>query len=265
MNPQSGGDVSHKPLKTCFLVIINEALNTNSLIIKRMNISAALKRLAKRIFKKPKKPTWRDIASYALIAVLLIVFVAGVWWAYSIGSTASWADISETEKNLRDLFSNSTQAQLRNWLPAQKMNFTDGLIWESRIMTYTENRPTYQNVIQVLKNGKGACGEFVWVFGAFCVANDIPFRIVTVGYFSPNVVDHAWAQVNPSHDGKTWIHVEVTDTCDQIRNGNTIDSLWNLTINNDNYYKKYYYQMVLAYQLNDNGEITITDVTSTFS
>jgi len=64
---------------------------------------------------------------------------------------------------------------------------------------------------QALKNGKGACGEFVLVFGAFCIAKNIPFRLVTVGYFVPSIVDHVWAQVNPSNDGKTCIQVEVTD------------------------------------------------------
>jgi hypothetical protein len=117
----------------------------------------------------------------------------------------------------------------------------------------------------VLNDKKGACGEFVMLYGAFCVANNIPFRLVTVGYFVPNIVDHMWVQVNPSHDDKTWIHVEVTDTCVQLSNGKTIDQLWNQTINNNSYYFKYNYKMVLAYQLNENGEVLITDVTSTFS
>ena len=107
--------------------------------------------------------------------------------------------------------------------------------------------------------------EFVWVFGAFCIANDIPVRVCTVGYFQPNVVDHSWVQVNPSHDGKTWIHVEVTDTCVVLKNGNTTDELWNGTINNNSYYAYKYYKMVLAYDLNQNDEIVITDVTDTFS
>ena len=92
----------------------------------------------------------------------------------------------------------------------------------------------------------------------------IPFRIVTVGYFVPNVVDHAWVQVNSSHDGKTWIHVEVTDTCAQLRDGKTIDQLWNQTINNNSYYFKNNYKTVQAYELNENGDVIITDA-STFS
>ena len=103
------------------------------------------------------------------------------------------------------------------------------------------------------------------MFCAFCVAKNIPFRMVTVGYFVPNVVDHVWAQVNPSRDGKTWIHVEVTDSCVGLRTGKTINQLWNSTINNNSYYFGHHYKMVLAYQLDELDEIAITDVTSTFS
>ena len=116
-----------------------------------------------------------------------------------------------------------------------------------------------------MENGKGACGEFVWVFCAFCVAENIPFRMVTVGYFVPNVVDHTWTQVNPSRDNKTWVQVEVTDSCATLRAGSTIDQLWNHTINNNTYYFKHDYKMVLAFQLNELRDVTIIDVTSTFS
>jgi hypothetical protein len=181
------------------------------------------------------------------------------------GQTDSWDLISATEENLRDLHSNTTQTKLQEWLPNNQMNFTDGLIWESNLLEYTQDRPDYEDVIQVLNNGKGACGEFVWVFAAFCIANDIPVRVVTVGYFNPNVVDHSWAQVNPSNDGRTWIHVEVTDTCAGLKNGKTINEFWNVTINNNAYYRNRHYKMVLAYELNQNEEIVITDVTATFS
>ena len=178
---------------------------------------------------------------------------------------ATWDMISNNEKSLRDLYLSATQTELKTWLPNTQMNFTDGLIWESKLLNFSHNRPNYQNVTQVLKNGKGACGEFVWVFGAFCVANDIPFRVVGVGYFIPNVVDHKWVQVNPSHDGETWIHVEVSDTCVSLQNGSTINDLWNVTINNNTRYADRHYKMVLAYELNQNGEVVITDVTATFS
>jgi hypothetical protein len=226
--------------------------------------NASLKTKIQVLFKKP-------IVYFAVVFVLFFILGldVGYFWGQSMGlstgQTYVWDQIHTTENYLRDLYSNSTQTQLKAWLPSNHMNFTDGLIWESERLVYTENRPQYQNVIQVLENGKGACGEFVWVFCAFCVAENIPFRMVTVGYFVPNVVDHSWAQVNPLGDNKTWIHVEVTDSCASLKAGKTIDQLWNHTINNDLYYYKHHYAMVLAFQLNALEEVTITDVTSTFS
>jgi hypothetical protein len=229
-----------------------------------------LKARAESLLKRPKRPsknTVLKLTRFALISAILILvgIVVGYYWGSSDGQTAVWDQIHATENWLRDLYSNSTQTELKALLPSTQMNFSDGLVWESQRLNYTENRPQYQNVIQVLRNGKGACGEFVWVFCAFCVAKNIPFRMVTVGYFVPNVVDHTWAQVNPSHDGQTWIHVEVTDSCVNMAKGSTVDQLWNSTINNNSLYNNNHYRMVLAYQLNGDAEVVITDVTSTFS
>ena len=217
--------------------------------------------------KMPSKKITLKFISYALMSAALVLsgFIGVFLWGSGFGQTLVWDQIRTIENQLRDLYSNSTQTELKAWLPDIEMNFTDGLLWESPLLNFTQDRPQYQNVTQVLKNGKGACGEFVWVFGAFCVAKNIPFRVVTVGYFVPNVVDHSWAQVNPSRDGKTWIHVEVTDSCLGISAGKIIDQLWNVTINNNSYYNKYHYKMVLAYQLNEDNEVVITDVTTTFS
>jgi hypothetical protein len=211
----------------------------------------------------------KGISKKQIIALVLVMVVGGsfLWaidWANNEGQTFVWDMISNTEENLRDLYSNSTQTELKAWLPDSQMNFTDGLIWESKLLNFTFDRPKYKNVTQVLKNGKGACGEFAWVFGAFCVANDIPFRFIGVGYFVPSVVDHNWIQVNPSSDGETWIHIDVADTCDNLKNGKTIDELWNRTINNNSQYAKLGFKMVIAYEINQNGEIVITDVTETF-
>ena len=226
-----------------------------------------LKAIAESLLKKPSKKTVLKLISIGLILASLFLagVVAGYYWDLSVGQTIVWDQIRLTENQLRDLYSSSTQAELKTLLPSTQMNFTDGLVWESQRLNYTENRPQYQNVIQVLRNEKGACGEFVWVFCAFCVAKNIPFRMVTVGYFVPNVVDHAWVQVNPSNDARTWIHVEVTDSCANITKGGTVDQLWNVTINNNSYYNKYHYKMVLAYQLDEDAEVIVTDVTSTFS
>lgn len=213
----------------------------------------------------------KKIVFCVLVSILLICigscggFCVGFLWGRDAGQTLVWDRIKTKENQLRDLYTSSSQTELKAWLPDTQMNFTDGLVWESKLLNYTQSRPQYQNVTQVLKNGKGACGEFVWVFCAFCVAKNIPFRMVTVGYFVPNVVDHAWVQVNPSNDGKTWVHVEVTDSCCRLKKGSAISQLWNLTINNNAYYFERNYKMVLAFQLNEDGEVVITDVTSTFS
>lgn len=213
-----------------------------------------------------KSPSKRKIAKLlAPVAIIICVFLGAWYWGFNVGQTTSWDMISSNERSLRELYTNSTQAELKALLPDTKMNFTDGLIWESHRINYTEDRPSYQNVIQVLRNGKGACGEFAWVFAAFCIANDIPVRVITLGYFVPNVVDHSWVQVNPSRDDINWIHVEVTDTCCSLQKGKTINDLWNVTINNNSYYEKYHYRMVLAFQLNQDEEMVITDVTATFS
>lgn len=200
-----------------------------------------------------------------VIAVVLAAFSFSIYWAEDEGEKFVWDMIAKTESNLRDLYSNSTQTELQEWLPDVEMNFTDGLLWESELLTFDMNRQHYQNVTQVLKNGKGACAEFALVFGAFCVANNIPFRFIGVGYFEPGVVDHNWIQVNPSDDGETWIHIDVSDTCDNLKKGKTIDELWNKTINNNAQYVTMDYKMVLAYEMKQNGEILITDVTDTFS
>jgi len=221
--------------------------------------------MVERVKKWIKGFTKKQIMALALVITVGGSFVWAITWADNEGQKFVWNMISATGKNLRALYSNSTQTELKARLPESQMNFTDVLIWQSKLLNFTHDRPDYQNVTQVLSNGKGACGEFVWVFGAFCVANDIPFRVIGVGYFIPNVVDHNWAQVNPSHDGETWIHVEVVDTCEALKNGSTIDELWNETINKNSYYADRQYKMVLAYDMTQNGEVVITDVTATFS
>jgi hypothetical protein len=219
--------------------------------------------------KKPKKQiTVKGIISLMIIATVMIGlpigFLIGSYSSFSSGQMVTWDIIAKGESDLLGIYSNETQTVLSQRLPHGCMNFTNGLIWESSMMNFTFDRPQYQNVPQVLTNGKGACGEHVWVYAAFCVAKGIPFRVVHVGYFVPGVVDHSWIQVNPLNDGISWIHVEVAGSCAGLQNGKTIDQLWNDTINNNNAYKEQQYKMVLAYQLIDN-QIVITDVTSTFS
>lgn len=144
----------------------------------------------------------------------------------------------------------------------QKLNYTDLLYWESRRLNYTENRIWHADPIEILNYGKGACGEFSILYISICLANDIPARLVITAYLIPNVVDHSWAEVNPLKDGKTWIHVEVTDACYSIK---TTGSLNPLTINNTSYYKNQHYRMLFAYQLDADRNVTITDRTAVYS
>jgi hypothetical protein len=215
--------------------------------------------------KNPELSKKEAIFMTMFIIVLLSAFALGAVVSRNEGQTYVWDMISDTEKNLRDLYSKTTQMRLKSLLPTRLMNFTDCLIWESELINYTEQGPEYENVIQVLNNGTGGLREFVWVFAGFCIANDIPVRVVTVGYIQSDVVDHMWAQVNPSGDGEAWIQVEVNGTCGLLQNGETINDLWNVSINNNSYYINRNYKMVLAYEMKQNSEITITDVTSTFS
>ena len=64
-----------------------------------------------------------------------------------------WGMIEQQGEDIRDLLSDVTQQQLKEWLPDEPMNFTDGLVWESQHLNFTQNRPKYQNVTQVLSEG----------------------------------------------------------------------------------------------------------------
>jgi hypothetical protein len=84
---------------------------------------------------------------------------------------------------------------------------------------------------------------------------------VLPGYFIPNVVDHEWAEIDPSKDDKTWIHVEPTDACALIQKGQDING----TVNNVLYYKTSHYRMVLAFRITEDRHIIIVDRTNVYS
>jgi hypothetical protein len=220
---------------------------------------------------KKLKVSRKRIIALAIIAILLVSSSIGVleFGIYSnntfqSGQMNTWDFIANVERNLRNLYSNSTQTELKQYLSDEPMNFTDGLIWESNLLNFSYDRPEYQNATQMIEWGRGACGDFVLIFGAFCVAKDIPFRVIHVGYWISGVVDHSWMQVNPSKDGKTWIQVEVAGACDDLRKGKTIDEIWGIRIDNNQAYADSHYRMILAYQLIEN-QVVITDVTANFS
>jgi predicted small secreted protein len=221
----------------------------------------------------PTKQVILTVIIAVVITALILTAIMGIAISFIIKDSAKenqrlvWDKIAKDGANLRNLYSNATQKELKNWLPEGKMNFTEGLVWESKHINWSYDRPPYENVTQVLKNGLGACGEHVWVYAAFCVAQDIPFRVIKVGYYETGIVDHSWIQVNPSFDNKTWVTIEVAGICNNLDEGKTINQLWTDFINND---LRFFdangnrYKMVLAYQLNGNNEVIITDVTKTF-
>jgi hypothetical protein len=194
----------------------------------------------------------------ALFIYLLDVQAAG---QFNSGQIYAVTRIADTENIVLNLSSSEDMARLRDMFP-QKLNYTGLLFWESERLNYTENRTWHSDPIEILNHGKGACGEFSILYVAICLANDIPGRYVTTGYFIPNTVDHAWAEVNPSQDGKSWIHVEVTDACVSIQ---TMHELNPSTINNTMYYVYSHFKMVLAFQITEDRHVMIIDRTSVYS
>jgi hypothetical protein len=211
-----------------------------------------------------KQDLRRKVSGYAIIAFAL-VSLFGMFFLldhqYKEGLISTVEYMASNEDVVLTLSSKEVIANLTTMF-SQKLSYIDLLYWESARLNYTETRIFHSNPIDILNYGKGACGEFTILYTAICLANDIPARYVTTGYLIPNVVDHSWSEVNPSKDGKTWIHVEVTDACYSIQTNHVLNPS---TVNNTAYYKNRHYAMVLAYQLDANGNVTIIDRTAVYS
>jgi len=206
----------------------------------------------------------RLVVSCTIIAIVLVSFVGLYHWLnyqYNEGQISVVEYIAYNEEVVRNFSSPEVIMNLSTMFP-QKFNYTDLLYWEGRRLNYTENRIWHADPIEILSYGKGACGEFSILYVSICLANDIPARLVMTAYLIPNAVDHSWAEINPLKDGKTWIHVEVTDACDSIKRTGSLDPL---TINNTSYYKSRHYRMLFAYQLDANRNVIITDRTAVYS
>jgi len=194
-----------------------------------------------------------------LIAILLIGFFIGFNVGYPIGRSDVLTKITHHIEVSLELSSSEILAELKRDFP-EKLNFTELLVWESTQLNYTLKRKVHTNPIDIKNYGKGACGEFSILYVASCLANDIPARLVTDA-----VVDHAWAEVNPSNDNETWIHVEVTDSCVRIQKGEESIDETATTIDNPSYYEKKDFQLVLAFQVTEDREVLIFDRTSFYS
>ena len=196
--------------------------------------------------------------AFLFISILLTAFFVGFSVGYPIGRSDVLSKITHHIEVSLELSSSEVLAELKNDFP-EKLNFTQLLVWESTQLNYTLKRKVHTNPIDIKNYGKGACGEFSILYVASCLANDIPARLVTDA-----VVDHAWAEVNPSNDNENWIHVEVTDSCVRIQRGEEIDETAT-TIDNPSYYEKKDFQLVLAFQVTEDGEVLIIDRTSYYS
>jgi hypothetical protein len=200
------------------------------------------------------------------MVVLMIILIAGAVvlclaldYFYNRGQIGAVTYIAEKESFVLHL--SSRIEELRTNF-SHKLNFTELLYWESLNLVWDPNRKDFHSdPIEILNCGRGACGEFSILYVSICLANDIPARLVTPGYFIPNVADHAWAEVNPSKDGTTWRHVDPSDACKAIRDGKSLNG----TIDNMLRYKDLHYKMVLAYQLTEDRQVIMIDRTSVYS
>jgi len=209
---------------------------------------------------KGKKPQYlfKSKSLLILISIVLLLiasFISGYIWAYNSaqdeGRTLIIEKIAHHESVVLNLSSANVLTQLRGMFP-KKLNYTDLLLWGSTKLTYTkepiENRTT--NPIEILNRGVGRCGEFSIVYVSICLANNIPARLVIDA-----VVDHVWAEVNPSEDNKAWIHVDPTQS---MVNKKPI-------VNDPLMYVRDWHsglKMVLAFQIAAESQVLIIDRTS---
>jgi hypothetical protein len=157
-----------------------------------------------------------------LITVVLVAcfialsFIIGYNIGFDIGFKDGQRDVVENtvyhEAVSLNLSSNEVMTYLRRLFP-EKLNYTQLLFWESSKLNYTNAAiERHTNPIDVLNYGLGRCGEFSILYVSICLANQIPARLVVPANIVPGIVDHLWAEVNPSKDDKTWVHVEPTDS-----------------------------------------------------
>ena len=197
--------------------------------------------------------------SLLIVAAFLVGFLVGFLYGYESGRQDIIHIISHHREVLLNLSSPEIQTQLKQLFP-RKLNYTELLLWESKRLNYTTKQiERHTNPLDILDYGLGKCGEFSILYVAICLANDIPARLVT-----GVTVDHAWAEVNPSKDGVTWIHVEPTDSCVRIQHGKSIYDE-PATVNNPSLYRNKNFQIVLAFQITENREVIIIDRTSYYT
>jgi hypothetical protein len=222
-------------------------------------------RIAKLIPRDCKKLTKLVLLSATALILMIATFSAGYIigsnYAFSIGRTEVTAKIRYHENVALNLSSNDVIAKLKQMF-TKKLNYTQLLTWESARLNYTEGAiERHTDPIAILDYGLGRCGEFSILYASICLANGIPARLVTDA-----VVDHVWTEVNPSIDGKTWIHVDPTQSCVRILSG---ESIYRepATVNNTSFYVEEWhsdFQMVIAFQVTAQRQVLVVDRTSVY-
>lgn len=232
------------------------------------NSIVKLKELRKWTWKEEEKPKHslkyiKLVLISSIVLILLIAsFIVGHDRGFIDGRTAVVAKVTHHESVSLNLTSTNIITKLEQMFP-EKLNYTQLLNWESRRLNYTEGPiERHTNPIEILEYGLGRCGEFSILYVSICLANNVPARLVTDA-----IVDHVWAEVNPSNDTKTWIHIDPTESCVRISSGKSIYGE-PATVNNPLLYAKYWHsnlQMVIAFQVNMERQVLIINRTSFYT
>lgn len=204
----------------------------------------------------------KTITTFVLIIVLIASFFVVYKFSFDSGQLFVANHIRHNESVVRVLSSPEVQSKLKENFP-DNLNYTQLFIWQSTRLNYTQNREVHTDPLEILDYGKGACGEFSIVYVAICLANDIPARLLVTGYIIPGAVDHTWAEINPSKDGETWIHVDPTDSVFGIQQGKSVDEL--TCFDNPSMYQNRDFKLVLAFEPTQDGDVIIIDRTETYS
>lgn len=200
---------------------------------------------------------------YVILVILVISsFIAGYLLGSDSGQLFVANHIREKVSIVKNLSSPEIQLKMKEFFP-EKLNYTQLFVWQSTKMNYSQKRDYHTDPLKILDYGKGACLEFAVVYVASCLANDIPARLLGTGYVIPGKVDHAWAEVNPSKDGETWIHIEPADCAVAIQEGKTIGELH--CYNNPSMHFTKNIKLVLAFEPTEDGKVVIKDRTDTYS
>ena len=169
-----------------------------------------------------------SIAKFTIIAVITLLVGLMFLRIYGDWNTAQTINQRETKMQLMAKFD-------------RPYNYTELFVWEHQHLNFTyDSIQRNTNPVDILRYGKGRCGEFAILYAALCQANGYDARLV-----DSILGDHEWAQVKVNG---TWIHVDPS-----------------LSVNDSRVFDPYVYERdwkttpILALAFNGS---TIDDVTS---